>query len=309
MNILIAGGSGLIGRALTEALLDKKHAVSILTRNVEKTTKTLAIDSQNLTLVEWDGTEKGAWMETLGEYEVIINLAGLGIADKRWSKKRKQKLLSSRIETTDALTQLALNMSTPPKVFIQSSAVGYYQDSSSHDDMSHEDDQPGDGFLANLCVEWENCISTLRNSDIRTAIIRTGIVLSNDGGAFPKLKLPLKLFLPFSKLGSGKQIFPWIHMDDEVNAILFIMENDNATGPFNLVAPEVVNNKEFTKKLAKKMGRWTFLRTPGFLLKLRFGAMSSSILKGQNASPSKIENLGFQFQFPTVNQAVEELLS
>ncbi|HQY91031.1 TIGR01777 family oxidoreductase [Caldilinea sp.] len=302
MRVLISGGGGLIGRPLSQALLADGHEVIVLSRQPEKV-KEMPV---GVKLQKWDGKSADGWGSLADGAGAIINLAGAGIADQRWSTERKQLIRQSRLDAGRAVMEAIAAATAKPGVLIQASAVGYYG-TQSGDAQIAESFSPGGDFLSKVCFDWEASTAPVSKLGVRRAIIRTGVVLSNEGGAFPKQVLPFKLFAG-GPVGSGKQWYPWIHIDDEVRAIQFLLQNEKATGPFNLTAPNPVTNQEFGQIVGEVLGRPSFVPAPGFAMKAVFGEMSVVLLEGQRAIPQKLLDLGFKFKFETAQAAVRALL-
>lgn len=302
MRVIITGGTGLIGRALSEALAADGNEVVVLTRNPDKAKEM----PKGVHLQKWDGATPAGWGHLVDGAGAIVNLAGEGIADSRWSKERKQAIRQSRVAAGNAVTEAIKGAANKPQVLIQSSAVGYYGGATGNE-LVTEAHSPGSDFLAKVCFDWEISTAAVPRLGVRRAVVRTGIVLSMAGGAFPKQLLPFKLYAG-GPVGSGKQWMPWIHIDDEVRAIQFLIANPQAEGPFNLAAPNPVTNKEFGKMIGEVMGRPSFMPAPDFALKTVFGEMSTILLEGQRVVPKKLLDLGFEFRYPTPRAALEALL-
>jgi uncharacterized protein (TIGR01777 family) len=293
MRVVIVGGSGLIGRALCSSLAEDNHSVVISSRQPERVT----------------GLPPGAcvqhWDDSLCDgADAIVNLAGENIAGKRWTQDRKQRIWHSRIGVGQAVTEAVASAGRKPLVLVQASGVGYYGPS---DSVVTEHAPPGHDFLAKLAVEWEASTIGVESLGVRRAIIRTGVVLSNKGGALPRLLLPYRFFLG-GPLGDGRQWFPWIHIADEVAAIRFLINNEDARGPFNLAAPHPVTNREFSRVVGRQLRRPALVRTPAFLLRLLFGEMASALLEGQPAVPQRLLDSGYSYQFAEVDSALQDLL-
>lgn len=302
MQILIAGGTGLIGKALYTELTADGHDVTILSRNPDKARTSMPAETK---FAQWDGKTAVGWGDLVDGSDAIINLAGAGIADRRWSAARKAVVYQSRMDVGNAIVEAVTAATVKPAVVIQASAVGYYGADNGDTELT-EASGPGSDFLAQVCFDWESSTAALDSMGIRRPILRTGIVLSNKGGAWPKIKLPFMLFAG-GPLGSGKQWYPWIHMTDEVRAIKFILENPEANGSFNLSAPTPVTNKELAKITGSVMGRPSFFPAPGFALKIALGEMATIVLDGQRVVPHKLEEMGFTFKYPDAESAVREL--
>jgi len=302
MRIIITGGTGLIGRPLSQALVADGHDVTVLTRDPAKTKAMPA----GVKLQQWDGESVQGWGQLVDGAGALINLAGSGIADGRWSASRKQTIRQSRQNAGKAIVAAITAAANKPQVLIQSSAVGYYGVETG-DALVTESASPGSDFLSKVCFDWEVSTAAASRMGVRRPILRTGIVLANDGGAFPKLVMPFKLFIG-GPLGSGKQWLPWIHIEDEVRAIQFLLANNAADGPFNLAGPTPVTNAEMGKLVAEALGRPGFMPMPGIAMQTIFGEMATLLLDGQRAVPTKLQALGFTFKFATAQAAVRDLL-
>lgn len=254
----------------------------------------------------WDAESTEGWGDVVNEVDVIVHLAGENLAEGRWTDARKQRIRDSRVLSGHALRDAVEQADNKPGVLIQASAVGYY--GPRKDEMVDESAGPGSDFLAQICFEWEAATASVEGLGVRRAIARTGIVLSPEGGALPRMLLPFKLFAG-GKIGSGNQWWPWIHMDDEVRALRFLIDQEEATGPFNLAAPNPVKNKEFAKTLGTVMGRPSMFPVPSPALSAAFGEMSTVLLDGQRAIPKRLTELGFEFKYPELEEALKDLLS
>ena len=302
MRILIVGGAGLIGRPLSQALAAEGHEVIVLSRQPDQVKKL----SAGVKVQKWDGKSAEGWGQLADGASAIVNLAGAGIADQRWSTERKQLIRQSRLDAGKAVMEAISAAASKPGVLIQASAVGYYG-TQQGDAQITESFSPGSDFLAKVCFDWEASTAPAGKFGVRRAIIRTGVVLSNDGGAFPKQVMPFKFFAG-GPVGSGKQWYPWIHIEDEVRAIQFLIQNGKAAGPFNLTAPNPVTNKEFGQCVGEALGRPAFMPAPGLAMKSVFGEMSVILLEGQRAIPQKLLDLGFKFKYETAQAALGHLL-
>jgi len=309
MNILITGGTGLIGSALIRALLLDGHQISVLTRSPEKAG---AILPPEVLAVKWDGTSPKGWAKTIDETDAVINLAGESIAGeslsailtRRWTIEQKNQIKQSRQDTGKALTDAIKAASKKPDVIIQASAVGYY---GLHGEETLPESTPaGMDFLAQVCQIWEASTAQLDEMGIRRVIIRTGLVLSSDGGILPIMLLPFRLFVG-GPLGSGKQYIPWIHIQDQVNAIRFLLINEAAQGAYNLSAPNPVDNAEFGRNAGQVLQRPNWFPTPSFALKLALGEKASLVLEGQRAIPHRLLEIGYEFRFNNLDSALQDL--
>lgn len=301
MRIIISGGTGLIGWALAKDLAKEGHEITILSRSPERITAL----PDGVRLEGWDGRTAEGWGPAADGADAIVNLAGESIADGRWSDTRKQRIRDSRVNAGQAVVKAVAEAQDKPQVVIQSSAVGYYGPCG--DEEITEDAPPGDDFLAHVAMEWEQSTASLEEMGVRRAILRTGVVLSQDGGALPRLLLPFR-FYAGGPLGDGQQYLPWIHIADEVAAIRFLIENDRATGPFNLAAPHPLTNADFSRVLGKVLEKPARMPAPSFAMRLAFGEMSTVLLDGQRAIPRRLMDLGFDFRFPDAEAALRDLL-
>ena len=307
MRVIILGGTGMIGRHLARNLVSAGYETIVLSR----TPKTRRANfPSGAKLRKWDGVTAKGWGKLVDGAEAIINLAGENLAGenflpKRWTNRRKQTLIESRLAPGKAILQAIQAASSPPAVFIQSSAVGYY--GTSHDQVFTEESPPGDDFLARLCVDWESSTKEVEDLGIRRAIIRSANVLDPSGGSLNRLIFPFRLFVG-GRLGSGRQWFPWIHPWDETRAIRFLLEDPEAQGPFNLCAPNPVRNAAFAKIAGQVLHRPSFFPVPTILLKLALGEVAMAALEGQRTIPKRLQNLGFTFNFPDFEPALRNVL-
>jgi len=301
MRIVITGGSGLIGRAVARDLGEAGYEVVLLTRNTSKVGPLPA----NTRAVQWDGRTAEGWGKLLDADTGILHLAGDPIAEGRWTEEKKKRIRDSRVVTGRAVLDAIRQAKSPPKLLLQGSAVGYYGDPG--DEVLTESHPPGDDFLARVCVEWEASTVEAVSFGVRRPVLRTGIVLSPEGGALPKMSLPFR-FLAGGPLGSGRQWFPWIHIADEVGAIRFLIERQDADGPFNLTAPEPLTNRDFSHALGRALSRPSFAPAPGFALRFLLGEMADALLHGQRAVPRRLLDLGYVFRYPEASTALRNLL-
>lgn len=289
MHILITGGTGFIGRHLVNTFTAAGHTVTILTRGNRTSNQTGLIYQQ------WDGTEIPA---TDQPYDTIINLAGTSIAGPRWTDARKKSILDSRQKATQACVSYINSTPNPPKVFLSATAVGYYGSDST---AIHSESSPaGADFPAQVCGAWEQAAA---GANCRTVLLRIGIVLGKDGGALQQMLPIYKTYLG-GRFGSGKQGFPWIHIEDIVGIIQHSIQQPAVSGPINLVAPETVDQATFSSVLAKSLGRIDPFAVPEFVLKLAMGEQSVLFIGGQKASPAKIQESGYVFRHPQLAEAL-----
>ena len=310
MRVVITGGTGLIGTAVARELAAEGGEVVVLTRDPARATGL----PPGVTAAAWDGTigaSAAGWSGLLGTDTAILHLAGESIAAGRWTAARKQRIRDSRVRSGEAVlaaVREAAGRGAPPRALLQASAVGFYGDvGEGGDAVVDEAHPPGRGFLSDVCVEWEASTAPVEELGVRRALLRSGVVLDTEGGALPKMALPFRI-LTGGPLGSGRQWVPWIHRDDEVAAIRFLLERDDARGPFNLTAPQPATNRDFMRALGRVLGRPSLLPAPGFALRAALGEMADMILQGQRAVPRRLEELGFAFRFPGLEGALRDLL-
>ncbi|MBT7191443.1 MAG: TIGR01777 family protein [Anaerolineae bacterium] len=310
MNILITGGTGLIGRALSAALAADGHQVSVLTRNPDKARNVLV---SGVLPLKWQNTDIKALSRLIEQNDAVINLAGesiagenlLGILTKRWTDESKKRIQDSRVDMGETLVKAIEMAEKKPQVFIQASAVGYY--GVTGDEPLNENEPKGDDFLAETCKLWEDSTVALDGMGIRRVIIRTGLVLDAKSGILPIMLLPFRLFAG-GKLGSGEQYVPWIHLEDEVNAIRFLFDDGDARGAYNLSAPQPVKQRELAKIAGRLLRRPSFIPAPAFALQLALGEKSTLVLDGQRAIPEKLVTEGFSFSHEDFEAALKTLI-
>ncbi|MBN2682990.1 MAG: TIGR01777 family oxidoreductase [Bacteroidales bacterium] len=296
MKIIISGGTGFIGSKLSEKLEKEGFTLAIISRQAE------IIDSR-FTALSWDENEILSFIGK--EKFAVINLAGRSISSGRWTNKNKQKIVQSRIFTIDFFGKIFKNNNLYPEVFIQASAIGFY--GTHKEKIFTEKEANGDGFLADLAYKIEKAVEEKIESK-RKILIRTGLVAGKNGGFLKRLLLPYKFFAG-GHFGTGKQFFSWIHIEDEIDAILFLLRNENTKGAYNLTAPEPVSMKEFCKTTGKVLKRPSFMVVPGFILRIIFGEMAKEVLlSGQKVIPQRLMEEGFIFSFPNLNSALSNLL-
>ena len=307
MRVIITGGTGLIGKALANSLAHDSHEVIVLSRNQNRT----AGLASGVKLVGWDAKTAQGWGALVDGAGAVVNLAGESIAGEgfppsRWTPERKQRIGDSRVNAGKAIVEAITAAKNKPAVLIQSSAVGYY---GVHGDEDITEAAPiGNDFLANVCKDWEASTAAVESMGVRRVVIRTGILLSTKGGVLPQLSLPFKLFVG-GPIGSGKQQMPWIHIDDEIAAIRYLIDTSDAKGVFNLSAPEPLNNAALARVMGRVMGRPSFFPTPGMVFKIAFGELSTLLLDGQRAVPKHLLDSGFKFKYPEVEAALRDLFN
>ncbi|HWP82268.1 MAG TPA: TIGR01777 family oxidoreductase [Bacteroidota bacterium] len=304
MKLVIAGGSGFLGRALIRRLLELRHSVTILSRNPDAARGRLPSE---VSVVSWDARSVGSWKDQIDGADAVINLTGESIGNKRWTKRQKEILLSSRIDSTKAIVEAITSARQRPKTLINQSAVGYYGNVPDGDVT--EDHPAGSDFLALVATQWEAEALKAEELGVRVVMPRTGVVLSQDGGALPRMLLPFRLFVG-GPLGSGRQWFPWIHLTDEVAAFEFILQNSSLKGPVNLTAPESATMKQFCAILGRVMHRPSWAPVPGFVLKIILGEMAGPLLLGgQKVVPKKLLQAGYTFHYPNLEEALRNILT
>ncbi|NVL90819.1 MAG: TIGR01777 family protein [Desulfobacterales bacterium] len=298
MKVLMTGGLGFVGTQLSVRLLKMGHQVTVVGRGQGPR----AYTPQDAGYVSADTTVKGAWQDEVRDQDAIINLAGASIFT-RWNNKTKKLIYDSRVLTTRNVVEAM------PKgkgaLLCSASATGYYGFRA--DKELTEDDTPGSDFLAMVCTDWEQEARKAAGSGVRVVITRFGIVLGETGGALGQMVPAFKKFVG-GPLGSGNQWFPWIHMEDLLNAFMFVFDNEDINGPVNFCSPNPVRNKALAKALGKVLSRPSFLTTPAFMLRLVLGEFGSVLLKGQRAVPAKLIKHGFNFRYPEIMGALEELI-
>lgn len=310
MRVLITGGPGLIGAPLAASLAQDNHEVIFLARDPSRYNSRLP---RGVRAHKWDARTADGWLDLADGAGAIVNLAGESIAGtgripSRWTGKRKEAIYTSRVYAGLAVVDAVEAAAEKPKVVIQASAVGYY---GQRDDAAilTEASQPGDDFLAKTSVAWEKSTAPVEEMGVRRCIIRTGLVLSNQKGSpLPLTVLPFRFFAG-GRLGSGDQYWPWIHLYDEVAAIRFLIENEQASGPFNLSAPTPSTNREYASVLGRVLRRPSILPAPAFALRLALGEISTLVLEGQRAIPKNLLDLGFKFRYSDLFFALRDLLA
>jgi len=302
-RIIVVGATGFIGKALCFRLLEEKYDVVALSRSKEKGERIFGTDA---TVVEWDGKSSEVWQGYANNAYAVVNLAGENIGSGRWTPKKKQSILQSRLDAGRAIVEAAKAVEKKPRVIIQASAIGYY--GSRGDEVIDESSSPGDGFLAEVVKKWEQSTQGADSQKIRRIIIRSSLVLGKEGGVFLRLVKPFRFFVG-GHLGSGKQWFSWIHLEDEVNAILFLMQKEDLNGVFNLTAPHQLIQKDFFHILGKIMRRPSWFPVPGFVLRLIFGEMAKdTLLSGQRVIPNRLLEAGYRFLYPQAELALKDIL-
>jgi uncharacterized protein (TIGR01777 family) len=301
MQVLITGGTGLIGRRLIRRLRERGDAVVLLTRRAASAVDRVGTGCQ---VLEGDPTQPGPWMDTVTDCDAVINLAGENIFARRWNARFMTALRESRLLTTrhvaEALLRKPLRADGQPRVLVNASAIG--------DEELTENSPPGDDFLAQLCIDWENAARTVEAGGVRCAMIRVGVVLDREGGALAKLLTPFRLFVG-GPVGSGRQWMSWIHCDDMTGLFLLALDHSEARGPLNGTAPNPATNRDFSRALGRVLHRPSFLKTPALALRLLIGQAAKLVTEGQRVLPRRPLELGYAYKYPTVEEALRQILS
>jgi uncharacterized protein (TIGR01777 family) len=303
LRIVISGGTGFLGSPLAEMYAEEGHDVRVLTRSL------MSGDFRHdpgtgvpgVTRVGWvpDG-KSGPWATVIDGADAVINLAGESIDAGRWTPQRKARLRDSRLLATRSLATAILAVKAPPRVFVSSSAVGFYGPAG--DQPLTEASPAGRGFLAGLCEEWEKEAQCVTRAETRLAIVRSGIVLERSGGALARMITPFRWFVG-GRIGSGRQYFSWIHRLDWMELVRWIVQQQEVRGAINATAPEPVTNKELARALGRALHRPRLVPAPAFALKLIVGEMADSIVTGQRVIPARAQALGYHFRYPDIDQA------
>ena len=297
MKILVSGSHGLVGTALTKSLESQGHEVFSLVRYLPR--------SQSE--IEWNPDRYSIAIASLEGFDAVVHLAGESIAEGRWTEEKKRRIRESRVKGTKLLSDALANLERPPKSLICASAIGYYGDRG--DEPLTEESAPGNDFLSNVCIEWEQATEQASERGIRVINARFGIILSKDGGALAKMLTPFRLGIG-GRIGSGKQWMSWIALDDVIGAIEYALVNESLHGPVNFVAPNPVRNSEFTKALGKVLSRPTLFPIPEFGVRLAFGEMADALLfSSQRVEPQQLKTAGYQFRYDGLAAALRHVLS
>ncbi|MDE3049121.1 MAG: TIGR01777 family oxidoreductase [Nitrospirota bacterium] len=303
MHIVVTGGTGFIGRPLCASLTQEGHRVTILTRRKEEAQRSCG---STVMVVEWNGKEAGAWEHSLEGADAVISLAGAPIADARWTDARKRLLIESRVLTTRLLVEALSRRSSKPRTLISASGIGYY--GASDDRVLDEGAARGQGFLADLCLQWEAEALRAAQFGMRVVIVRTGMVLEQDGGALPKMLLPFRLFAG-GPIMPGTQWVSWIHRRDHIGLMQWLLATPSVSGPVNAVAPEAVTMHRFCEVIGGVLHRPSWLPVPGFALRVALGELGTLMTTGQRVRPAKALSGGYVFHYPTLEPALRAILT
>ncbi len=301
-RVIITGGTGLIGRKLVTRL-SADYDVVVLSRSPKKYADSMP---KGVELVEWDAATADGWGQLADGAHAIINLAGAGIADKRWSDERKQLIIESRQKSGEAVVAAVASAAKKPAVILQASAVGFY--GGRGDEILTERSSAGEDFTATVCQAWESSTAAIDETGVRRVVMRIGIVLSQRGGALPKMMTPFNLGVG-GHMGTGYQWMPWIHIDDLAEAVVYLLADPDAAGIYNLTAPAPVVNRTFTQKLAIVLKKPAIFFVPTFALRVALGEMADVVLKGQRAIPKNLVKRGFKFRFTDIETAIRDVIS
>jgi len=295
MKVLIAGGTGFLGSVLARSLRQDDHEVLVLTRRAPK----------NPNQIQWDGRTTNGWGHIVNEVNAVVQLTGYGLEHWPWTARQKKRFVDSRVLPGRALASAIKDASHRPSVFLQTSGINRY--GLRGEGIADESTPAADDFLAQMTVQWEDATKSIEDTGVRRVVARTAVVLSGRGGLFPLMALPVRLFAG-GKFGDGRQAMPWIHLADEIGAIRFLLENENARGAYNLISPEPTSNADFMKTIAKVLHRPYWFHVPTFLLRLVLGEMSILLTEGRYSQPKRLLELGYPFQFPKLEDALADLL-
>lgn len=318
MRVVVSGGTGFIGRSLVRALCERGDDVIVLSRGHDATAEAgcgglgarpaCCRGAGKVELAVWTPQKAGEWSKVVDGADAVVHLAGAGVLDESWTPERKEMLRASRIRSTELLAEAIARAERKPRVFVSSSAIGYYG-TETGDQVLEESRPPGRDFLAQLVVDWENAASAARGlPGVRVSHPRIGLVLGKGGGMLERMLPAFKAFVG-GPVGSGAQYMGWIHLVDVVRALEFALDSADVTGPFNVTAPEPVTMDAFAHALGDAMGRPSALRVPCFAVKLALGARSEAVLSGQRAVPKLLSDAGFAFVFPELTSALADIVS
>ncbi len=302
-RVIVTGATGFIGKALCLRLESEGYKVVALSRNPEKGQR---LFGPKFSVAKWDDANASEWMQYADGAYAIVNLAGENIGSGRWTRRRKQAILQSRLDAGKAVVEAVESASVKPRVVVQASAVGFY--GSRGNDSIDESFSPGEGFLTAVAEEWEESTHAVESFGVRRIIIRSGVVLGAEGGALLRLLKPFRLFAG-GPLGSGRQWFSWIHIEDEVNAILFLLKREELKGVFNLSAPHPLPQKDLARLLGKILRRPSWFPTPGFMLRAILGEMADEmLLVSQRVAPKRLLEAGYRFLYPEAEHALKDIV-
>lgn len=303
MRIIIAGGTGFIGKALCRELLLAGHEVAVLTRDASRAVGRVP---QGAGVAQWSPEQPEGLPRVLSDADAVVNLSGESVAARRWTPEFKQRLIDSRVNSTRALVRAMRQAAPRPGVLVNASAVGIYGDRG--EEELTEASPPGTGFLAELAVRWEQAAEEAREMGMRVVKLRIGIVLGEGGGALEKMLLPFRFFLG-GPLGSGRQWFPWVHLDDVTGLTMHALHSEAVDGALNVAAPGIVRQAEFCRVLGRVMRHPSWLPVPGFALRLIAGELGETLLWSQKVIPQVARQTGYTFRYPQLEEALRAVLA
>jgi uncharacterized protein len=295
MKVLIAGGSGFLGTSLRKHLTKAGHDVLVLTRRA----------ARNPNEIQWDGSTTKGWGHIVNAVDAVVNLTGHGLEHWPWTRRQKQKFADSRVIPGRALVSAIQNAERRPRVFLQTSGINRYGPRG--EGVADESTPAAQDFLGQLTIPWEDATKPVEELGVRRVIARNAVVLARNDGMFPLMIFAPRLFFG-GRFGDGKQAMPWIHLVDQTRATRFLLENENASGPFNIISPQLTSNAEFMQAVTKALQRPYWFHVPTYLLRLALGEMSVLLIEGRYSQPKRLIKLGFRFQFGTLDEAIEDLL-
>ncbi|MDD2923489.1 MAG: TIGR01777 family oxidoreductase [Anaerolineales bacterium] len=295
MNIMISGGSGFLGRALTKSFIADGHKVFVLTRGAD------VVDGAQM--IQWDAKTTNGWGSLVNDMDAVIHLAGKSLSTFPWTPGVKRAFRDSRVLSGKAITEAIAQATRRPKILVQASGINHYGVTGATAD---ESTPPADDFLARLTVEWENATQPVEELGVRRIVIRTSVVLAKEDGMLSLMALPVKLFAG-GPMGNGKFAVPWIHVNDWVGATRRLMADESARGAYNLIAPAPTSNADFNRALAEVLHRPYWLPTPAFLLRILLGEMSVLVVDGRFVQPKRLLDSGYKFQFENIRSALDDL--
>ena len=301
-KIIITGATGSIGRRLVQELVIRGDEVTIFSRNPKRTKRKIV---NQVRFIKWDYSKPEEWKEYLNDVDVVVHLAGANLSAKRWNDKYKKIAYDSRVISARNLVEAIKSVEQKPKTFICANAVGIY--GNRYDEILDEQSLPGNDFLAKLCTDWENEARKVEQQGVRSVSVRTGLVLAENEGLMKQLVPSFKLFLG-GWLGSGRQWFPWIHIDDIVRIYLHTIDNENITGAVNAASPGIVNNKKFSKTLGQVLHKPVLFPVPKIALRIVSGELGNYVIDSQRVSAEKIINSGYNFKFENIKVALRDIL-
>lgn len=298
MKVLISGGAGFIGRWLAASLLGDGHQVWALSRDPEQKSAV-----EGFEVVAWDGSTLDGWGHLMNEMDAVVNLAGVSLSTWPWTKALKREFLESRLNSGRALTEAIRLADHKPAVLVQASGINHY---GLQGELADESTPPGDDFLARLTVEWEDSTRGVKALGVRRVVTRSAVVLAREEGMLPLMSLPVRLFVG-GRLAEGTQAMPWIHIADEIGAMRFLLENEDARGVFNLIAPQPTSSELFMRGLGRILKRPYWFPAPAWLLRTVLGEMSVLVINGRYSRPKKLIEMGYDFKFPTLDSALADI--